>query len=127
MSYVTPGLRTKIRFCQVIAEDLLFTGTITEGTTVCQYVNTETQDVQVSSTYKVRVIGILLPKLFWPTVRKNCSSDRENLLKFEAQGWEFTKFLRSLEWFIRTVKGQKNVCQQVTLVSGQPIKILLLL
>ena len=22
--------------------------------------------------------GILLPKLFWPTVRKNCSSDREN-------------------------------------------------
>ena len=22
-------------------------------------------------------IGILLPKLFWPTVRKNCSSDRE--------------------------------------------------
>ena len=27
---------------------------------------------------------ILLPKLFWPTVRKNCSSDREKLLKFEA-------------------------------------------
>ena len=25
--------------------------------------------------------GILLPKLFWPTMRKNCSSDRENLLK----------------------------------------------
>ena len=24
--------------------------------------------------------GILLPKLFWPTVRKNCSSDREKLL-----------------------------------------------
>ena len=24
--------------------------------------------------------GILLPKLFWPTVRKNCSSDRENVL-----------------------------------------------
>ena len=22
--------------------------------------------------------GILLPKLFWPTVRKNCSSDRKN-------------------------------------------------
>ena len=59
MTYVTPGLRTKIRFCQVIVEDLLFTGTITEGTTVCQYVNTETQDVQVSSTYKVRLI------LFW--------------------------------------------------------------
>ena len=26
--------------------------------------------------------GILLPKLFWPTVRKNCPSDREKLLKF---------------------------------------------
>ena len=28
--------------------------------------------------------GILLPKLFWPTVRKNCSSDREKCLKFES-------------------------------------------
>ena len=25
--------------------------------------------------------GILLPKLFWPTVRKNCSSDREKLFQ----------------------------------------------
>ena len=40
--------------------------------------------------------GILLPKLFWPTVRKNCSSDREKLLKFEAEGREFAKYLRSL-------------------------------
>ena len=39
--------------------------------------------------------GILLPKLFRPTVRKNCSSDRE-------------KLLRSLEQFIQAVKGQKN-------------------
>ena len=53
--------------------------------------------------------GILLPKLFWPTVRKNCSSDREKLLKFEAEGREFAKILRSLEQFIRTVKGQNNV------------------
>ena len=52
--------------------------------------------------------GILLPKLFWPTVRKNCSSDREKNLKFEAEGWEFSKFLRSLEQFIQTVKGQNN-------------------
>ena len=34
---------------------------------------------------------ILLPKLFWPTVRENCSNDREKLLKFEAVGWEFEK------------------------------------
>ena len=45
-------------------------------------------------------IGILLPKLFWPTVRKNCSSDWEKLLKFEAEGQEFAKLLRSLEQFI---------------------------
>ena len=44
-------------------------------------------------------IGILLPKLFWPTVRKKSSSDRENFLKFEAESQEFAKFLRSLEQF----------------------------
>ena len=42
-------------------------------------------------------------------MRKNCSSDRENLLKYEAEGREFEKGLRSLEQFIQTVKGQKNV------------------
>ena len=52
--------------------------------------------------------GILLPKLFWSTVRKNCSSDWEKLLKFEAESREFSKFLRSLEQFIQTVKGQNN-------------------
>ena len=52
--------------------------------------------------------GILLPKLLWPTVRKNCSSDREKLLEFEAEGREFSNFLRSLEQFIQTVKGQNN-------------------
>jgi hypothetical protein len=50
--------------------------------------------------------GILLPKLFWPTVRKNCSSDWEFFLKFEAEGREFANILRSLEQFVRTVKGQ---------------------
>ena len=52
--------------------------------------------------------GILLPKLFWATVRKNCSSDREKVLKFEAEGWEFANFLKSLEQFIQTVIGQNN-------------------
>ena len=36
--------------------------------------------------------GILLPKLFWPTVRKNCSSYKEKLLKFEAESREFENF-----------------------------------
>ena len=36
-------------------------------------------------------------------MRKNCSSDREKkLLKFEAEGREFAKFLRSPEQFIQT-------------------------
>ena len=52
--------------------------------------------------------GILLPKLFSPTVRKNCYSDQEKLLKFEAEGREFEKILRALEQFIQTVKGQNN-------------------
>ena len=52
--------------------------------------------------------GILLPKLFWPTVRKKCSCDQEKILKFEAEGREFANILRSLEQFIQTVKGQNN-------------------
>ena len=39
---------------------------------------------------------------------KKRSSDREKLLKFEAEGREFTKFLRSQEQFIQTVRGQNN-------------------
>ena len=35
--------------------------------------------------------GILFSKLFWPSVRKNCSSDRKKLLKFEAEEREFSK------------------------------------
>ena len=61
--------------------------------------------------YNLR-IGILLPKLFLPTVRKNVYSDQEKLFKFEAKGWEFAKFLRSSEQFIQTVKGQKKFWQQ---------------
>ena len=41
-------------------------------------------------------------------MRKCCSSDREKLLKFEAEGREFAKILRSLEQFFQTVKGQNN-------------------
>ena len=32
----------------------------------------------------------------------------EKGLKFEAEGQEFAKFLRSLDQFIQTVKGQNN-------------------
>ena len=40
--------------------------------------------------------------------KKKFSSDLEKLLKFKAEGREFAKFLRSLEQFIQTVKGQNN-------------------
>ena len=40
---------------------------------------------------------------------QNCFSDREKLLKIEAEGREFANFLRSLEQFIQTVKGLNNV------------------
>ena len=42
----------------------------------------------------------LFPKLYLPSVRKNCSSEREKLLKFETDGQEFAKILRSSEQFI---------------------------
>ena len=45
-------------------------------------------------------------------MRKNCSSDREKLLKFEAEGREFANILRSLEQFIQAVKGQNKFWQQ---------------
>ena len=49
-------------------------------------------------SYKILTLtinGILIPKLFRHTVRKNCSSDREKLLKFGAGSQEFAKFLRT--------------------------------
>ena len=41
-------------------------------------------------------------------MRKKYSSDQKKLLKYEAEGREFAKFLRSIEQFFQTVKGQNN-------------------
>ena len=41
-------------------------------------------------------------------MRKKNSIDQDFLLKFEAEGREFAKIMRSLEQFVRTVKGQNN-------------------
>ena len=61
---------------------------------------------------KVKIDSVWLEMLFcyqiWSTVRKNCSSDQEKLLKFEAEGLKFVKVLRYLKQFIQTVKGQNN-------------------
>ena len=40
-------------------------------------------------------------------MRKNCSCDHEDLLKFEAKGREFATFLRSLEHLFEQEKGRK--------------------
>ena len=57
-------------------------------------------------------IGILLPKLFWPTVRKNCSSDRETFwnsrLKAEnfQNSWDHkNKFFK--QWKVRIIFGNR--------------------
>ena len=52
--------------------------------------------------------GILLPRLFLPTVRKKYAINWEKVLKFEAEGREFAIFLKLLEQLIRKVKGQNN-------------------
>ena len=58
-------------------------------------------------------------------MRKNCSSDREKLLKFEAKGREFTKILRLLEQFIRTVKGAifETEIRTIIIKNGKNIRI----
>ena len=41
-------------------------------------------------------------------MRKIVQVIEKKLVEFEAEGREFAKFLRSLEKFIQTVKGQNN-------------------
>ena len=83
-----------------------------EGERKKDFFITDCANLLHSSTYWIDNNGILSPKLFWPTVRKNCCSDRKKLLKFEAEGREFAKVLRSLEQFVQIVKAQNNFWQQ---------------
>ena len=62
--------------------------------------------------------SILFPKLFWPTVRKNCCSNHKKLRglrpRFEKTFWDH----ESLEQFIQTVKGQSNfLLRQIWIVN----------
>ena len=43
--------------------------------------NLKSYEESRATTWNYGWNGILLPKLFWPTVRKNCSSDWEKLLE----------------------------------------------
>ena len=61
--------------------------------------------------------GILLSKCFRPTVKKKCSSEREKLSEFKAEGREFATFLRSLEKCIQKVKGQNNFGNRMSFLT----------
>ena len=54
---------------------------------------------------KLGVFEVLQKKLYFVS-KIVLFSDQEKLLKFEAEGQEFTNFLRSLEQFIQAVKGE---------------------
>ena len=48
-------------------------------------------------------------------MRKNCSSDREKVLKFKAEGQEFAKILNNM--YVQTVKSQNNFWEQNTFLT----------
>ena len=97
--------RTGTMICVWLVE----AGVFSTATQSLDYFGNRRTDTNVSKKFQgVSKNCILLPKLFWHAVRKNCSSDREKHLKFEDEGQEFSKFLRSLDKFIQTVKGQNN-------------------
>ena len=49
--------------------------------------------ILIVETYRNKLRNsILLPKLFLPTVRKNCSGDQKNHMKFEAEGQDHLGF-----------------------------------
>ena len=79
-----------------------------EGQTVCAVFMYKCPNDVDGKIITFTTFGILLPKLFWPTVRKNCSSDQEKLMKFEAEGRGFAKLLKSLKQLTQTVKGTNN-------------------
>ena len=54
---------------------------------------------------KSKLKWYFISKIVLTYCEKNCSSDREKLLKFETEGRES---LRSLEQFIQTVTGQNK-------------------
>ena len=62
---------------------------------------------------QIHCIGVLewyfVTKIVLTYCEKKNSSDGEKLLKFEAEGQEFSKFLRSLEQLIQTVRTVRTV------------------
>ena len=56
-------------------------------------------------------------------MRKNCSSDREKLLKFEAEGREFAKILRSLELYSYSERSEQFLVTECSLTCSWTNKL----
>ena len=98
-------------FAQGLGFVLVFEYMISDLSEMIHNIDLPLMEDQVKSYMEMLLRGknwYFVTKIVLTTVRKNCSSDREKLLKFEAEGREFAKILRLLEQFIQTVKGQNN-------------------
>ena len=83
---------------------------INKETSACNILNFEPVKLQEdnrSSTKECkRKKGYFVTKIVLTYCEKNCSSDREKLLKFETEGRKFANILTSQ--FVQTVKSQNN-------------------
>ena len=75
--------------------------------TICQFPNNLWMCTLIKNL-ETHLEMVFVTKIVLTYCEKKNSSDREKLLKFEAEGREVANFLRSLEPFIQTVKGQNN-------------------
>ena len=66
------------------------------------------KEIIVNKVQKSDIQLYFVTKINLTHCEKHCSSDREKLLKFIAEGREFAEILISLEHFFQTVKGQNN-------------------
>ena len=78
----------------------------------CSNANSLNENVTWSVNSVKCTIGILLPKLFWPTVMKNCSSDRESLWNSRLKDEDLQKVCDhendlSEQWKVKTIFGDR--------------------
>ena len=98
-----PTLVTRVSTLHSFQQNPLFYGENFHAYHMSHRVCAKDQKFWLKCEEKDWIISILLPKLFWPTtVWKNCSSDWEKLLKFKAEGGEFSEISRSPEQFLVT-------------------------
>ena len=86
--------------------------------------NEEFHFLVILLTYCFDGNGIFLPKLFSPTVRKNCSSDLKNFANSRPSASNFKKNSRSLEQFFLT-EGQNNFGNKIPFLYSVQMKIVL--